>query len=487
MAHEVFLSHAAGDELLAGVIRNALTLSGIRCYEPASPGEPGTDSVKARIQAITESRILVVIFSSRAGGEPDEWHDPPWEVECAYRLALPIFVVRIEENPVAGALRLPADRVTWLDAFRGRRKRHLRKLVEMVSAVLRPPTPLRFPGELPLQYTWEEPPPTPLSLSDEWGFAMAQILPSISPAHPGSGVPTPPIPTTIIWTSSARGHFEAASDSPRDAVDCTVYAPPEAPAGATVLVQVFAYMPAQADAVRAAAEEFDSSAQRRGVTSLATEIRRGSRLTFELVIPALVVDEPTQGFVWRGQPEAAQFAVAVPEGLRAQTIVGKLRVSQDAVPIGSIKFVLKILPTERAELIPTTVPVGEATRYETAFLSYASKDRPEVLRRAQMLSAAGIRFFQDVLSLEPGDRWEKEIYRHIDTSDVLFLFWSRAAKESKWVEREWRYGLEKKGDDFIRPVPIEGPPPVSPPPELGHLHFNDRTLYVLWAEEAARR
>jgi len=31
----------------------------------------------------------------------------------------------------------------------------------------------------------------------------------------------------------------------------------------------------------------------------------------------------------------------------------------------------------------------------------------------------------------------------------------------------------------IVPVPIEGPPPVAPPKELQHLHFDDTILYVL--------
>jgi hypothetical protein len=64
------------------------------------------------------------------------------------------------------------------------------------------------------------------------------------------------------------------------------------------------------------------------------------------------------------------------------------------------------------------------------------------------------------------------------------LFWSTAAKESPWVLREVRYALERKGGNEaappeIRPVPIEGPPPVLPPEELKHLHFNDRLLYFM--------
>jgi hypothetical protein len=128
---------------------------------------------------------------------------------------------------------------------------------------------------------------------------------------------------------------------------------------------------------------------------------------------------------------------------------------------------------------PEPKPTGEARRYSRAFISYASKDRAEVLRRVQMLKSVGIDFFQDVLNLEPGDRWAQELYKHIDESDVLFLFWSTAAKESEWVAKEWQYALEKKGDDFIRPVGIEGPPIPAPPEPLRHLHFGDPILYFL--------
>jgi hypothetical protein len=103
-----------------------------------------------------------------------------------------------------------------------------------------------------------------------------------------------------------------------------------------------------------------------------------------------------------------------------------------------------------------------------------------------MLRLVGITYFQDLLSIEPGQRWAQQLYRHIDTSDVLFLFWSTPAKRSKWVTKEWRYALKQKGLDFIKPVIIEGPPPVPPPRALAKLHFNDWLQYVIHAEEAAR-
>jgi hypothetical protein len=101
-----------------------------------------------------------------------------------------------------------------------------------------------------------------------------------------------------------------------------------------------------------------------------------------------------------------------------------------------------------------------------------------------MLDRVNIGFFQDLLSLEPGERWEKALYRKIDESDVFFLFWSSAAKRSEWVLKEVRYAIERHaGDEMaapeIIPVIIEGPPPVAPPPELQDLHFNDKFVYFI--------
>ena len=217
----------------------------------------------------------------------------------------------------------------------------------------------------------------------------------------------------------------------------------------------------------------------RGCTSLATEIEHGSRLTFELRMKGLEVEDSIQHLIWRGRAESVQFEVVVPDTEKPGTKIGTVLISQDSVPIGQVKFKLKVV--DGATATCEREPTGEAHRYHMAFISYASEDRVEVLRRVQMLKAAGIRFFQDVLNLDPGQRWEQSIYRHIDQSDVVFLFWSTAAKNSEWVAREWNYALQTKGDDCVRPVIIEGPPIVPPPPELSHLHFNDQVLYFLAA------
>ncbi len=107
-----------------------------------------------------------------------------------------------------------------------------------------------------------------------------------------------------------------------------------------------------------------------------------------------------------------------------------------------------------------------------------------------MLARVSIDFFQDLLTLEPGERWERQLYKQIDRSDVFFLFWSTAAKNSEWVAREIDYALRRKGGDELAepeivPIMIEGPPPVPPPAALRHLHFNDPLLYFIQSGAAA--
>ncbi len=263
-----------------------------------------------------------------------------------------------------------------------------------------------------------------------------------------------------------------------DTVDCTVFAPPEARVGESILVQVFAHVPERASEAQQTAVMIDEEAEFRGVTSLDTEIARGSKLTFEIVLHDLTVHDPVRDLTWRCRTQSVQFEVSVPVGFHPQTVVGRVLVSQDTVPIGQVLFKLKVV-AESASADTNSKVTGEIARYRKAFISYASRDRPEVLKRVSMLTAVGVEYFQDVLSLDPGDRWAQKLYQHIDQSDVLFLFWSKAARKSKWVRREWRYALKHKGEDFICPVIIEGPPPPKPPRELAHLHFSDKVLYFM--------
>ena len=90
--------------------------------------------------------------------------------------------------------------------------------------------------------------------------------------------------------------------------------------------------------------------------------------------------------------------------------------------------------------------------------------------------APDLSVFLDVANLRSGEDWESKLLREILGTDVLYLFWSAAASVSHWVEKEWRCALERRGVNFIDPVPLVSPEDVPPPEELGSKHFNDWIL-----------
>jgi hypothetical protein len=270
-----------------------------------------------------------------------------------------------------------------------------------------------------------------------------------------------------------------------DRLSSSVFAPPSVEGGQVLLVQVFAHLPEQAAQVAALAREFDEAAQRRGFAALHSSVLEGERLMFELRLPGLVVDDPVQSMVWIGQPQSVQFGVTVPTDFPPQAVIGTVTVSRDSVPIGHLKFQVSVGDPGATLVRREQGPCSHRMhRYRRAFISYASADRKEVLKRTQMLAGVGIDFFQDLLTLEPGQRWERHLYSEIDRCDLFLLFWSSAAKKSTWVLKEVHHALMcNGGNEFappeILPVIIEGPPPVEPPPELTHLHFNDRMIYFM--------
>jgi serine/threonine protein kinase len=288
----------------------------------------------------------------------------------------------------------------------------------------------------------------------------------------------------IRWLSGLLVHAVAAGEEPAtDVVACTVFAPPAASSEETILVQVFAHLPTEAAAAARIAATLDPTGRVRGYRSLDLPVARGSRLTYELRLPGCQIDTPVESIVWRGATEAVQFLVGVPSLSAPRSFFGTLVASVDGVPAGHVKCRLEARP----QLSPQTAqPAGhDARRYMSAFVSYATRDRGEVLRRVQMLRALGIEYFHDVLSLQPGDRWERRIECGLDECDLFLLFWSSAARESVWVRREVEHVLRRKGgpetdaDPEIRPVMLEGPPVPEPWEELRSLHFNDQLLYVL--------
>ena len=204
-------------------------------------------------------------------------------------------------------------------------------------------------------------------------------------------------------------------------------------------------------------------------------ITRGTTLQVKLQAPSLGwADEDS--VYWAGALGNATFAVAVSERASLGDHVGQVGVYIQGLQIGRVSFVITV-----GEATGTVHDVTSRRRHiRSAFASYASEDRNEVLARVQgMLKVVPtLDVFMDVVSFRSGERWEQRLESEIVSRDVLYLFWSQAATQSPWVDREWRIAYKAKGLEGIDPVPLDPPETAPPPPELAALHFNEWTLQV---------
>ncbi len=294
---------------------------------------------------------------------------------------------------------------------------------------------------------------------------------------------------TIYLDKKEINNSAACPEIPPDGlelIECSVFAPGTINPGKAFLVQVITYEQAQRGQVLFLAKTFDEMSQPRGTKYLGASIQKGTELTFYLAMEGAKIDESSQKVLWHGTTENIQFVVRLPKECTMEDIAGTVYIAHSGIPFGQVKFILDVANGANTKSINTENQNAKTTwkRFKQAFICYASPDRSEVLKRVQMLPSVGIKFFQDLISLDPGDRWEKELYKSIDSCDVFFLFWSSAAKNSPWVMREVDYAIRKKGEKLlgtpeIIPIIIEGPPPVPPPPRLEHLHFNDTFAYFI--------
>ncbi len=211
--------------------------------------------------------------------------------------------------------------------------------------------------------------------------------------------------------------------------------------------------------------------------------RSGTAVMVRLAGTHLQVNPREDSFVWEGDRQFVSFAVTVaPDAPMGGTVL-KFESIIEGVVVARLLLDLEIAPeTVAAERRFATV---EPAR--TAFASYASPDRDEVLGRvASLTNAAGLQVFLDSASLRAGKRWQEQLATAIKDHELFLLFWSTSASRSKWVKWEWQTALREKGLDAIQPHPLEPVTRAPPPRELDALHFGDAYVLIREAYRNAR-
>lgn len=321
--------------------------------------------------------------------------------------------------------------------------------------------------------------PQPPSASSPSSLPPAPDLDSLF----GAGPAAPPSPALAGSPPAGPDSFDALRydrtllrPAPRkpDSVQFRAYTPRHFEPGTPGLVDIWACLPAQAAEVAALAASTAQTLQAGLRTGVALE--RGVAITVRLKADGLQVRPSVQTMRWTGEPCNVSFEVLSPPGQAPGAYPARARLLANGVTVGELHFLLQVQARAADGMRSDSAATVRTIR--SAFASYATPDRAEMLARIQGMKkiAPDLDVFVDALSLRSGQRWRQRIEEEVQRRERLFLFWSRQACSSEWVDFEWRLAHRLKGLDAIDPVPLDDPSAAPPPHELSALHFGDAYL-----------
>jgi hypothetical protein len=113
MPHDIFISYASGDKIIANAICAKLEDRKVRCWIAPRDVQAGTEWGEAIVNAIGDCRGMVLVFSSRANESPSIRR----EVERAVSKGKFIIPFRIEDIQPTRSMEFCLCSTHWLDAF----------------------------------------------------------------------------------------------------------------------------------------------------------------------------------------------------------------------------------------------------------------------------------------------------------------------------------------------------------------------------------
>ncbi len=132
MSFDVFISYSSKDKQVADAACARLEAMGIRCWIAPRDILPGSEYGSAILEALHQSRAVVLIFSSRA----NESTQVRREIERAVAKGIPIVPLRIENIAPTHSLEYFIGTVHWLDALTQPLDQHLLRLGHAIQALL---------------------------------------------------------------------------------------------------------------------------------------------------------------------------------------------------------------------------------------------------------------------------------------------------------------------------------------------------------------
>lgn len=118
------------------------------------------------------------------------------------------------------------------------------------------------------------------------------------------------------------------------------------------------------------------------------------------------------------------------------------------------------LPPDKQDGVPPTSDSvihsgGENPQAGCVFISYAKEDYEYAHRITRTLQKAGLNVWIDDKKIQPGADWLETIFNAIDSCGAFILIMTPAARESKWVKREYVYASDERKKPIF-PILREG-------------------------------
>ena len=130
--HDVFISYAHQNKIIADAICGTLETNRIRCWIAPRDILPGLNYQESIIDAIDNSRIMVLVYSSFTNNSPHITR----ELTRAVSKNVIIIPFRIEDVPLSKSMEYLISIPHWLDALTPPLEQHMEKLVQTVKVLL---------------------------------------------------------------------------------------------------------------------------------------------------------------------------------------------------------------------------------------------------------------------------------------------------------------------------------------------------------------
>jgi hypothetical protein len=202
-----------------------------------------------------------------------------------------------------------------------------------------------------------------------------------------------------------------------------------------------------------------------------TAIQQIAPGTVVTIVPYLAhaqIEPKSTMVIWKGPLCRARFDISVGGDAPTGHVGGSVGFYVGPLLVGSVG--MDVIYTDPALQVECDPSPNTSEIFKAIFVSYSHEDERIVSDLGRAYEAVGIDYLRDVKKLRSGEKWDERLLQFIDSADVFQLLWSKCARTSPYVEREWRHAWARHRPRFIRPVYWEDPMP-APPAELSDLHF----------------